>query len=274
MNPLADKPAVFDPQGLGLVKAGGLQRPIGASLERVWENVADWAHLPWLHSSNFSGAQVQDEGDWGWRITLQTGASTSIIELVMDKPKGHYVARTLEGGLKGMEIWTTLVSAGDHQTDIDVTFHVPAMRDETIDKIGAALVASYQTLWDEDEAMMVTRQAYLDGLAAGKPVGSRDLGPVQDLTSQLPMSIEFSGSVVQIVEHEGQLVAYAASCPHRGGPLEACAIDGGIITCPWHGYQFNIASGTSPNSALSLPGRFGLQVDEVTGRVTLSAGPA
>jgi len=29
------------------------QRTIHASLERIWENVCDWEHLPWLYRSSF-----------------------------------------------------------------------------------------------------------------------------------------------------------------------------------------------------------------------------
>lgn len=278
MGPLAHNPLDFDPQALGLVKASGLQRTIGASLDRVWENVADWEHLSWLHSSNFSGAELQDAGDWGWRIALQSGASSSTIELVMDRPNNHYVARTLQGSLQGMEIWTTLAPKGDHQTDIDVVFHVPAMAESTLQKVGTALVSSYQTLWDEDEAMMATRQAYLDGLPSQNLTEAQNLsethnlGTVESLRPQLPMRVQHNGHGVQIAEVDGQIVAYAASCPHMGGPIGDCAIEGGIITCPWHGYQFNVTKGTSPNSSWSLPKRVHLQVDEATGQVTLS-GP-
>ncbi len=271
MGPLADNATDFDPQHLGLKKAGRLQRTIGASLDRVWENVADWEHLPWLHRSSFDGAEVQDQGDWGWRIALQTGAISSIIELVMDKPKSHYVARTLEGSLQGMEIWTTLVPSGDHQTDIDVVFQVPAMPERTLQKVGAALVSSYQNLWDEDEAMMVTRQAYLDDLPGQKVTETLDLGTIESLRSRLPLRVDHNGHPMQIAEVDGQIVAYAASCPHMGGPIGDCAIEGGIITCPWHGYRFDVAKGTSLNSSWSLPNRLRLSVDEATGQVTLSA---
>ena len=33
----------------GLTSVATYRRRIGASLERVWENVHDWEHLPWLH---------------------------------------------------------------------------------------------------------------------------------------------------------------------------------------------------------------------------------
>jgi nitrite reductase/ring-hydroxylating ferredoxin subunit len=35
-------------------------------------------------------------------------------------------------------------------------------------------------------------------------------------------------------------------CPHRGGPLGEGALDGTVVTCPWHGWRFDCTSGQSP----------------------------
>jgi nitrite reductase/ring-hydroxylating ferredoxin subunit len=32
-------------------------------------------------------------------------------------------------------------------------------------------------------------------------------------------------------------------CPHAGGPLCEGSVKDGIVTCPWHGSQFNVADG-------------------------------
>lgn len=32
-------------------------------------------------------------------------------------------------------------------------------------------------------------------------------------------------------------------CLHRGGPLCDGAIRGSVVTCPWHGWQFDVTSG-------------------------------
>lgn len=40
--------------------------------------------------------------------------------------------------------------------------------------------------------------------------------------------------------------AIAAVCTHQNGPLgEGCVIDG-LVTCPWHGFQFGLADGRAP----------------------------
>jgi len=35
-------------------------------------------------------------------------------------------------------------------------------------------------------------------------------------------------------------------CPHSGGPLSKGELQGEVVKCPWHGWQFNIKTGLSP----------------------------
>ena len=57
----------FNPNKLELVEVARYQRTIYAPLERVWENVLDWEHLPHLHASSFNYIELDDGGEWGWR---------------------------------------------------------------------------------------------------------------------------------------------------------------------------------------------------------------
>ena len=42
----------------------------------------------------------------------------------------------------------------------------------------------------------------------------------------------------------GRFVACSPTCPHEDGPLVEGWIDGNAVVCPWHGYDFDLASGT------------------------------
>ena len=42
---------------------------------------------------------------------------------------------------------------------------------------------------------------------------------------------------------DGKFFAISNSCPHRGGPLGDGTLEGDIITCPLHGWRFNVKSG-------------------------------
>jgi nitrite reductase/ring-hydroxylating ferredoxin subunit len=151
----------------------------------------------------------------------------------------------LAGGLPGVEIWTRLTALEPRRTQVEVEFHLPHLTEAQAVKAGANLVALYTKLWDEDEAMMIARQQALDarGTVSTDPIA---LGPLEGLMSTLPLTINAPGGPVCIVGHGGEILAYPARCPHMKAPLAGIAPDGdGCITCPWHGYRFDIATGLS-----------------------------
>lgn len=41
----------------------------------------------------------------------------------------------------------------------------------------------------------------------------------------------------------GAIFAIADTCVHAGGPLGAGPLDGTIVSCPWHGWQFDVKKG-------------------------------
>ena len=51
------------------------------------------------------------------------------------------------------------------------------------------------------------------------------------------------GSVVALANVAGRLHAIDGLCPHQGGPLGTGALCGSILTCPWHGWQFDVENG-------------------------------
>lgn len=239
----------------GVTLAAVYEREVAASLERIWENVLDWEHLPWLHRDSFVGIREVEAGPEGWRACVllpQPGEpSPAWIEVCLDRAQLRYVTRTLAGLGKGTEIWTRLNPVADRATHITVEFHLPgvtATRGARERDLGTMYTQLYTRLWNEDEGMMIRRQALLD--ARGAPVtadaGPFPLGPASALRAQLPRVVDAYGARFRIVEIAGELRAHATVCPHRGGPLEDAMPDAeGCIVCPWHGYRFDLQSGKS-----------------------------
>ena len=59
---------------------------------------------------------------------------------------------------------------------------------------------------------------------------------------------------VAIFHREGSFHAIADECPHRGASLGEGDLEGSIVTCPWHGWQFDVTTGQSPiNPAACVP---------------------
>ena len=54
------------------------------------------------------------------------------------------------------------------------------------------------------------------------------------------------GAQIAIFRYDGKVSAVSNMCAHQMGPLgEGCIIDG-LVTCPWHGWQYDPATGRSP----------------------------
>jgi nitrite reductase (NADH) small subunit len=52
----------------------------------------------------------------------------------------------------------------------------------------------------------------------------------------------------------GEVRAIHGICPHHGGPLGQGALDGSMVTCPWHMWQFDSATGACAfNNELRIP---------------------
>lgn len=63
---------------------------------------------------------------------------------------------------------------------------------------------------------------------------------------------EGAGSVVRVGDTavalfrvEGRCYAIANACPHRGGPLGEGELEGHVVTCPWHGWTWDVRSGAN-----------------------------
>ena len=67
------------------------------------------------------------------------------------------------------------------------------------------------------------------------------------------------GNEIALFNIQGQYYAIHNTCPHRGGPLGEGYIDGNVVTCPWHGWEFDVTTGESPINSMirvrSLPVR-------------------
>ncbi len=41
------------------------------------------------------------------------------------------------------------------------------------------------------------------------------------------------------------------ACPHANGNLSAGPVDGGVVTCPWHEWRFDLEQGVCTHSPLA-----------------------
>ena len=55
--------------------------------------------------------------------------------------------------------------------------------------------------------------------------------------------IQVEGTAVALANVAGQFHAINNTCLHRGGPLGQGLLQGSVVTCPWHGWTFDVTSG-------------------------------
>ncbi len=201
-----------------LTVVGTYRRRLGASLDRLLENTLDWAHLPFVHASSFKSIDCSDAGPWGWRATVGSVSADAeaSLEVLVDVDDATWVSRTLGGAGEGSEVWSRANSTGPRSCEVTVEFHAPDVRPGSAARLGAAYERLYRRLYDEDESMMMGRQAGLD---------DRGIAPIR------------------VVEVDRERCAFEARCPHQLGPLDDAPVVDGIITCPWHGYRFDVRTG-------------------------------
>jgi nitrite reductase/ring-hydroxylating ferredoxin subunit len=256
------------------------ERELDASLERIWENVLDWEHLPYLHSQAFSSVRMMsiDRDSWHGEVGLPgLSGDKAEIDVQLDRERLFYTTRTVAGAGAGSAIVTHLFPRGPHRTAIRVDFHIPWAPAGAEAAVGEFYRNLYVQLWDQDEEMMRQRQRVVDRRPMIGAAYSNDgaeasisLGRVRELAARLPLDVELGGRGFRVVSIDGRLHAHDTRCPHLGGPLAANPLEGCEAVCPWHGYRFDVRSGESTDGrALRLGPAAVVEVSACDGEVRL-----
>lgn len=66
---------------------------------------------------------------------------------------------------------------------------------------------------------------------------STDLAPGQK------KCVVLNGKKISVFNVAGEFHAIDDACPHRAGPLSDGDLEGDVVTCPWHGWRFNVKTG-------------------------------
>jgi len=125
-------------------------------------------------------------------------------------------------------------------------------------------------------ATTTAREARLP-LAEAPPEGERRL-------------LELGGRTIGVFRLDGDYFALADRCPHRGAPLcsngavvdavegvgDAARVtrEGALVRCPWHKWDFDIATGRCAVDGRLRVRRYPVRVDGGELVVSLDAGPA
>lgn len=56
-------------------------------------------------------------------------------------------------------------------------------------------------------------------------------------------TVEVAGQTLALFRAGKEVYALQNACIHRGGPLGEGHVEEGLVTCPWHAWQFELKSG-------------------------------
>src|SRR3989304_2661244 len=73
--------------------------------------------------------------------------------------------------------------------------------------------------------------------------------------------VEGAGKVLALFNVGGTFYVLDNPCLHRGGPLGEGELEGTIVTCPWHGWRWDVAPGANTNNPAVKVACFPVKVD-------------
>jgi 3-phenylpropionate/trans-cinnamate dioxygenase ferredoxin component len=57
------------------------------------------------------------------------------------------------------------------------------------------------------------------------------------------LAVEVDGEPICLAKVDGRVYAFTDNCTHISGPLNEGDLEGCVLTCPWHGAQFDVRTG-------------------------------
>ena len=83
---------------------------------------------------------------------------------------------------------------------------------------------------------------------------------LDDLDDGRVRTVNADGRSLALCRVGHQYGALDNHCPHQGGPLGEGSIEGGLLRCPWHGYDYDPITGQPPAGFSDAPACFATEV--------------
>ena len=88
-----------------------------------------------------------------------------------------------------------------------------------------------------------------------KVAGVNDLSPGQGKV------VHAEGQDLALFNVDGTFHAIHNTCLHRGGPLGDGELKGTTVTCPWHGWQYDVTTGNNVKNPAVTVASFPVNVE-------------
>ena len=72
---------------------------------------------------------------------------------------------------------------------------------------------------------------------------------------------EVGDKTLAVFNLDGNCYAIDNTCVHRGGPLGEGDLEGDVVTCPWHGWEYNVKTGACVNNPSACVAKYSVVVE-------------
>jgi nitrite reductase/ring-hydroxylating ferredoxin subunit len=66
---------------------------------------------------------------------------------------------------------------------------------------------------------------------------------VEDVPPGTVAAVEAGGEPIALANVDGSFYATQGACLHLQGPLGEGRLEGKVLSCPWHGWQYDVCTG-------------------------------
>lgn len=84
---------------------------------------------------------------------------------------------------------------------------------------------------------------------------------VSDLSPGEGKVVQADGQPIALFNVGGTFYAIHNTCLHRGGPLGEGGLSETVVTCPWHGWQYDVTTGANVRNPAVKVATFKVKVE-------------
>jgi NAD(P)H-dependent nitrite reductase small subunit len=88
-----------------------------------------------------------------------------------------------------------------------------------------------------------------------------DVCSLADVPEGAGREVVAGGRIVALFRVGEEVYAVDGMCGHQGGPLAEGTLVGCIVTCPWHGWQYDVRSGRQQITPAICQATFPVRID-------------
>lgn len=83
-----------------------------------------------------------------------------------------------------------------------------------------------------------------------------------ELQEGVGLAVTAGEIAIALFRIEGRCYAIANACPHKGGPLAEGDLEGHVVHCPWHGWSWDVRTGTNVRQPSSKVACFAVTIED------------